>query len=185
MAEFVLRTPRLLLREWREDDLDPFHAMCSDPRVMETLGPLMSRDETQALIDRVSAIQDEFGHTFWALERQADGHFLGWCGLIRGLVGPIIDKAEIGWRLSAENWGQGYAREAAEASLDWAFSNLSESSIWAITSKGNVRSWGLMERLGMTRRVDLDFDHPKVADDSPLKPHVTYEITRSEWLSRC
>jgi RimJ/RimL family protein N-acetyltransferase len=178
MAEFRIETERLILREWRDADIEPFAAMCADPRVMETLGPLMSRDETVALIARVRDVQAMHGHTFWATERLTDARFLGWCGIIRGNAGPIDGKAEIGWRIAADAWGQGYAREAAQAALAWGFANLPDDRIWAITSTGNTRSWGLMERLGMVRHADLDFDHPKVADDSPLKRHVTYSIGR-------
>jgi RimJ/RimL family protein N-acetyltransferase len=178
MAEFRLETERLILREWRDGDLDPFAQMCADPRIMATLGPLMSRDETAALIGRLRDEQARDGHCFWAMERRDGGRFLGWCGLIRGSVGPIIDKPEIGWRVAHEYWGKGYAREAAQASLDWGFANLPDPDIWAITTPGNTRSWGLMARLGMTRHPDLDFDHPKVPDGHMLKRHITYSIAK-------
>jgi RimJ/RimL family protein N-acetyltransferase len=175
----MIETERLILRSWRDEDVDPFADICADPRVMATLGPLMTRDETAALIERVKERDRQFGYTFWAVERKADSRLIGWCGVLRGPEGlPIEDKPEIGWRLAHDTWGQGYAREAAQASIDWAFANLPDDAVWAITSTGNSRSWGLMERLGMTRRHDLDFAHPKVADDSPLKQHVTYELKR-------
>jgi RimJ/RimL family protein N-acetyltransferase len=179
MAEFQIETERLILREWRESDADPFHAMSNDPRVMATLGPLMSRAESDALIDRLQKRQIEHKHTFWALERKEDKAFIGWCGIVVALdVLPIAGKPEIGWRLAHSAWGHGYAREAAEASLAWGFQTLNVHEIWAITSVNNSRSWGLMERLGMERQHDMDFDHPNVADDSPLKWHITYRIKR-------
>ncbi len=179
MGEFALQTERLILRDWEERDLEPFAAMCADPRVMETLGPVMDATAVAALIERVKAIAAEYGHTFWALERREDGAFLGWCGLIRGQDGPIQGKAEIGWRLAHHAWGRGYAREAAQATLDWGFHHLEDDAIWAITAAINHRSWGLMERLGMTRRPELAFDHPRVEEASALKPHVTYSIGRT------
>lgn len=178
MAEFRLETDRLILRDWRGDDLEPFAIMSADPVVMQTLGPIQSRDETAALIGRLTDRRNEHGHTFWALERREDGRFIGFCGIVRGAVNPIANKPEVGWRLASDTWGQGYAREAALASLEWGFLNLSDDHIWAITSVGNSRSWGLMERLGMKRQHDMDFDHPNVADDSPLQPHITYSIGR-------
>ncbi len=182
MPEFQLKTDRLILREWRHEDREPFHAMSSDPRVMATLGPLMSRAESDALIDRVQARQVAHGHTFWALESRVDGAFLGWCGVVLALDGlPIAGLPETGWRLSHHAWGQGYAREAAEASLDWAFGARGYDRIWAITSTNNAASWGLMERLGMARHHDMDFDHPNVAEDSLLKKHITYSIGRDQW----
>ena len=149
---------------------------------MASLGPLMSRDETEALIARVTAIEAEHGHTFWAMERRSDSLFMGWCGLIRGIVGPIVGNLEIGWRIIHECEGKGYVREAAEASLRWGFETLDDDAIYAITSTGNVRSMALMARIGMTRQSELDFEHPKVADGDPLKPHVTYRILRDEWI---
>jgi RimJ/RimL family protein N-acetyltransferase len=178
MAEFRIETERLNLRDWCDSDLEPFSAMSSDERVMATLGPLLDRSESDGLIGRIRNLQDLHGHTFWALERKEDGCFLGFCGLIPGSAGPIDGKIEIGWRLAHHAWGQGYAREAALASLDWGFANLRDDRIWAITTPGNVRSWGLMERLGMKRHLQLDFDHPNVPDGSPLKQHITYSIAR-------
>jgi RimJ/RimL family protein N-acetyltransferase len=176
----VIETSRLTLRGWRDADLVPFNTMCRDPEVMAHLGPLQSLDETRTVIARQQALQAERGHCFWALERRDDGAFLGFCGLkiappgIAGLEGAI----EIGWRLRRDAWGKAYAREAAEASLEWGFSDLPVDRIIAITTPANVRSWGLMLRLGMARRHDLDFAHPALAADDPLSPHITYEILR-------
>ena len=178
MAETIVETERLILRTWCDDDLVPFHAMCSDERIMATLGPLMDRTETAALIEKLRWHQVTNGHCFWALESCSGGRFLGFCGLIRANVGPTAGKLEVGWRIVHNAWGQGYAREAASSSLDWGFANLQDDDIWAITTPGNTRSWGLMERLGMQRQQDLDFDHPNVPDDSPLKRHITYCIRR-------
>lgn len=176
----MIETPRLILRDWRDSDREPFAAMNADPAVREHLGPLQSRAETDEAIDRLRALQASHGHTFWALERREDGEFLGFCGLkiapenIPGIEGAI----EIGWRLRRDMWGRGYAREAAFASLGWGWSSLPIDWIIAITTPGNANSWGLMQRLGMHRRHDLDFAHPALAADDPLSPHITYEIGR-------
>ncbi|RYE00999.1 MAG: N-acetyltransferase [Sphingomonadales bacterium] len=172
----MIETPRLILRPWEDRDREPFHAMGQDERVMATLGPLLWRDEIDALIERMQGILAANGYTFWAIERRADGAFLGFCGLKPGAEDtPIEGEVEIGWRLAFEHWGQGYAREAAQASLDWAWAHGVES-VAAITHTGNVRSWGLMERLGMVRAPDDDFDHPKAIDR--LRPHITYRIAK-------
>jgi RimJ/RimL family protein N-acetyltransferase len=184
MAEFRLETERLVLRSWREDDIDWFAKMCADERVMATLGPVMTIEQTAALIERISAIEAQNGYTAWVLETIGHGP-IGWCGLIVGYEGlPIAGKTEVGWRIAFDHWGKGYAKEGAAASLTWGFEHQGLERIWAITSTQNPRSFGLMERLGMSRHYDLDFDHPKVADDSPLKPHVTYSIAREDWLTR-
>lgn len=184
MAEFRLESDRLLLREWQSADVDPFHAICSDPLVMATLGPLMSREQVAALIARMQQLQSELGHCFWAMERKNDQQLIGWCGIIRGgKESPIKGKAETGWRLASSAWGHGYATEAAIASVQWAFDHLDDDSIWAITSVDNRASRAVMERLGMVHLPELDFDHPNVPADSPLLKHVSYCIERHQWVS--
>lgn len=173
----MIETERLVLRRWEERDREPFHAMSIDARVMATLGPLLSRTESDVAIDRMNAVLDAHRMTFWAIERRADDAFLGFCGLKPGAEGtPIEGDVEIGWRLAHAFWGKGYAREAAQASLDWGWSNLDAPAIAAITTPGNVRSWGLMERLGMVRALEDDFDHPKAVEW--LRAHITYRIAR-------
>ena len=181
VAEFRLATERLVLRSWRAEDRAPFAAICADRQVMVTLGPVLDRAASDALLDRVTALEADHGHTFWALERTEDAALIGWCGVIRGDAGPVAGQAEIGWRLARAAWGHGYASEAARASVDWVFGNLADDAVWAITYSGNVRSRAVMERLGMQYRPELDFDHPRIAADSPLRPHVTYALTRSDW----
>lgn len=184
MGDFRLETDRLILREWRDGDRVAFHAMSTDPRVMKFLGPAMTMADVDALIARLRGLQETLGHCFWAVERKADGRLIGWCGLIRGAKNtPIEDLVEVGWRFAFENWGQGYAREAASASIDWAFAHLPDDEVWAITVNDNANSWGLMERLGMHRHADKAFDHPNVPDGSPLKAHITYSIGRDEWTA--
>lgn len=182
MAEFQHETKRLILRDWRETDIEPFHAICSDPLVMATLGPLMTRDQVAALVERLQRLQRELGHCFWAMERKEDRQLIGWCGLICGDAGtPVADKLEAGWRLTSSEWGKGYATEAAIASVQWAFDTQQDDAVWAITSTENRASRFVMERLGMVHLPELDFDHPKVAKNSALLKHVTYRINRESW----
>ncbi len=184
MADFRLQTERLVLRSWREEDIEPFAAICADPLVMATLGPVMDLDATRALVARECAFEAELGHTFWVVERRGDGRLIGKCGIIRGRDGPIVGKPEIGWRLASDCWGQGYITEAARGCTDWFFANREAESLWAITSLGNLRSRAVMERLGMVYRVELEFDHPRLAQGSPLLRHVTYELPRAAWEAR-
>jgi RimJ/RimL family protein N-acetyltransferase len=173
-SEFRLETARLVLRDWRDGDFTALHALCTCPEVMATIGPLHDEAKTRALLDRLQARQAQHGCSFWAIERKSDSRVLGFCGISRGTVPQIADELEIGWRIARDCWGQSYAREAAEGSLRWVAQAHPGQPVWAITAVGNVRSRGLMERLGMSYRPDLDFAHPAVAEDSPLKPHVTY-----------
>ncbi|WP_333571986.1 GNAT family N-acetyltransferase [Sphingomonas sp.] len=173
----MIETERLLLRGWTDADRAPFHAMCTDPAVMAFIGPLQSRAESDAGIDRQLGLLAQHGHCFWAVERREDGRFLGFCGLKPGAAGtPIEGEVEIGWRLAATYWGQGYAQEAARASLAWAWQQLDVPAVAAIVAEGNARSWGLMERLGMQRAVGGDFDHP--AAIPALRRHRSYRIAR-------
>jgi RimJ/RimL family protein N-acetyltransferase len=174
----MIETSGLHLRRWRPGDVEPFHAMGQDPEVMAHLGPLMSRADAEATVERQNAVADEYGSCFWAVERRADGTFLGFCGIKPGPAGtPIADLPEIGWRLARHAWGQGYAREAAAACLADAWGR-GEPRVYAITTPGNERSWGLMIRLGMRRLADGDFDHPALAEGDPLRRHLTYAIDR-------
>jgi RimJ/RimL family protein N-acetyltransferase len=176
----MIETERLILREWRDADRAPFAAMCASPAVMEHLGGPVPADDAEQAIAKYSACQAELGHCFWAVERKADGAFLGFCGLrgARHAGIPTAGDVEIGWRLAEHAWGQGYAREAASASLDWAWARLTAPRVVATTVTANHRSWGLMERLGMTRRPDMDFGHPHFAPDHPLYPHIVYAADR-------
>lgn len=173
----MIDTQRLIIRSWRNADRAPYAAMGQDAAVMRYLGPLQSRAETDAAIDRMIAIEAECGHCFWALERRRDSALLGFCGLLPGKA-PLEGKIEIGWRLASAHWGQGYAREAAAAVLGWAWANTRHPAVHAITVPANSASWGLMERLGMVRLADGDFDHPGVPDGSPLKRHISYRVDR-------
>jgi len=177
----MIETGRLLIREWREEDLEPFFRINSDPEVMRHIRVVASRAESDAGVERQRACQSENGFCFWALERKADGAFLGFCGLRPGVPAtPIADDLEIGWRLGRAHWGHGYAREAAAACLAWAFAEARVPRVAAITVAANTRSWGLMERLGMTRRPDLDFLHPTLPEGDPLRPHITY-VAEMPW----
>jgi RimJ/RimL family protein N-acetyltransferase len=176
----MIQTERLILRPWQYNDRAPFAAMGADPEVMRHFPALLSRAESDALVDRVDRFFADHGWGMWALERRADGAFLGFAGLIRVTFESSINgDVEIGWRLRRDAWGQGYAFEAARAALNWGLANLDVPRIVAMTVIGNTRSWGLMERLSMTRRPDLDFDHPNVPDDSILKPHIVYATDRA------
>ena len=175
-----IETPRLILRDWRETDIAPFIHHTNTPAVMRWLGGVQSRAQLEdALRNRMMRWQQERGFTFWAVERKADGALLGFCGLkIADTPGsPIEGLYEVGWRLREDAWGQGYAKEAAIASLDFAFQTLGAARVVAITFILNEPSWGLMERLGMTRRAELDYDDPRFPT---LNPTIVYDIRPGE-----
>ena len=175
----MIETERLILRPWREEDVEPFLRHTNTPAVMRWLGGVRSEAEQRESIGRIMRWQGERGFTFWAVERKADGELLGFCGLkIADTAGaPVEGMYEVGWRLREDAWGQGYAKEAAIASLDFAFERLGAERVVAITFIGNEPSWGLMERLGMSRRPELDYDDPRFPD---LNPTIVYDIRPGE-----
>jgi RimJ/RimL family protein N-acetyltransferase len=182
MAEVVATTDRLILRDWREGDSDRFYEALNTPAVMRHLGGMQDRAAWKAAKERLDGYQRDHGHTFWIVERIADGELLGFCGLKRVNsegAGPITGDFEVGWRLRESAWGQGIAKEAAIASLDLAFGRFAAPHVVALTVSGNSESWGLMERLGMSRRQDLDFDDPRFGPE--LNPTIIYRIEAADW----
>ena len=180
MTDFRHDTARLTLRDWREEDWPEFWRVTNTPAVMRWLGGVLDAAGRAAARARVEQYQAEHGHTFWAVERREDGALLGFCGLKRSnQVGGPQGMMEIGWRLRADAQGKGYAREAATAALALAFDRWDAEEVIALTVEGNTASWGLMLRLGMARREDLDFDNP---DFDPENPRIiAYAITRTRW----
>ncbi|MEO6716137.1 MAG: GNAT family N-acetyltransferase [Novosphingobium sp.] len=171
----MIETDRLLLRPWREADRKPFWAMALDREVMRYL-PAIDRIDSDSLINRQIERQAGHGYCLWAMEFKAEKRFIGFCGMLPP-HDPFVE-IEIGWRLAQADWGKGYAREGAAACLDWAWRKLDAASVIAVTVPANLRSWGLMLRLGMTRNPDEDFDHPSLPEGDPLRRHVLYRIVR-------
>lgn len=183
MAEFRHETPRLVLRDWREDDWPAFWAATNTPTVMRWLGGVADDAKRAAAQDRLLSYERDHGHTFWAIERKSDGMILGFCGLKRSnQAGGPIGMMEVGWRLREDAWGQGYAKEAATASLDLAFDRFGADEVVALTVARNTASWGLMERLGMRRREDLDFANAEFDSDDPRI--IVYSISHDAWRAR-
>lgn len=181
-GEVAIETARLRLRNWREEDAEPFFRHTNTPAVMRWLGGVKTRDFVEWVVsERFMGWQAGRGFTFWAVERKEDGALLGFCGLkiADDPDSPVEGELEIGWRLREDAWGRGYAKEAAIASLDHAFGVLGAERVVALTVEGNEASWGLMRRLGMTRRPDLDYLGPEWADGTV----IVYLIRREEWRS--
>lgn len=184
MAEFQLETERLTLREWRADDWPEFFCVTNTPSVMQWLGGVLDAEGMARQRGRVEACRAKYGYCFWPVERRDDGALLGFCGLKRADApgSSVTGAMEIGWRFREDAWGRGYAREAATAALDHAFANCEAEEVVALTVEGNTSSWGLMARLGMQRRAELDYDD--VRYDSPWRRTIIYSIDRAGWQAR-
>lgn len=149
--------------------------MNADPEVMRHFPALLSREEADALIDRVNARIAAAGVGFWAVERAEDGAFLGFAGLnCIGHAIPVKGEWEVGWRLARHAWGQGYASEAGRASLSHGFSVMGLERIIAYTAITNLPSVAVMQRIGMVAAPEQDFDHPDIAEGSPIRRHIVY-----------
>ena len=184
MPEFRLETERLVLRDWRDEDWESFYRHTNTPEVMRWLGGLLDEAAQAKMRERLPLVAEEHGHCFWVVERKRDGghlagELLGFCGLkLANMAGGPMGDVEIGWRLREDAWGRGFAKEAALASLEAGFEQFGAPHIVALTIADNVGSWGLMERLGMRRRPDLDFRCPDFLPDQTL---IVYSLTRDEW----
>jgi len=174
----ALRTPRLLLREWRDDDIAAFAAMSADPEGMRYLSPL-DKAAAAAWVARMRRHWGEHGFGNFVVELPGEASFIGVIGLnwVRWDL-AFTPAVEAGWRLVPAYWGQGYALEAARAAIDDGFNRLGLDEIVAYTVPGNRASWTVMERLGMTRDPAEDFDHPSRPEGDPLRRHVLYRLRR-------
>lgn len=176
----MIQTDRLTLRPWREADKPAFAAIINTPAMMHHFGGVAPRPAIDAILDQQIASQAHDGCSMWAVE--VDGDLAGICGVrwqrfYPGQI-PVDGELEIGWRIGERWWGRGLARDAAAASLTWAWANTDAPRVAAWTSAGNTRSSGLMRRLGMRRAPALDFHHPKVAASDPDGAMVVYVIDR-------
>jgi RimJ/RimL family protein N-acetyltransferase len=179
-----LNSARLLMRQWRDDDLEVFAEMCADPQVMRYFPALLSRLESAKLIGRIRGHFGEFGFGFWALERKDTGQFIGFTGLsVVGFDAHFTPAVEIGWRLAREHWGLGFASEAAWTVLGCGFEHLELDEIVSFTAASNLPSQKVMQAIGMHHRPSDDFPHPNLKATDPLKPHVLYRISRQGWLA--
>jgi len=176
-----LRSERLYLRRWLPSDRAPFARMTCDPQVMEFFPGALSRQASDALVDRIEAHFKQHGFAQWAVEIPGVTPFAGFIGLsIPRFEAPFTPCIEVGWRLDAAYWNRGYATEGARAARDFGFRWLQAPEIVSFTVPLNVRSRRVMEKLGMTRSPSDDFDHPLLPEGHPLRRHVLYRLKNPE-----
>jgi RimJ/RimL family protein N-acetyltransferase len=174
-----LQTDRLRLRRWLPADREPFAALNAAPRVVEHLPGPLSRDESDAAIERIEAHFEQHGFGLWAVEIRGVAPFAGFIGLsVPRFEAHFTPCVEVGWRLAAEHWGHGYATAGARAALAFGFREIGLEEIVSFTVPGNVRSRRVMEKIGMTHDPEDDFDHPLLPAGHPLRRHVLYRIAR-------
>ena len=177
MKQTTLTGQRVVLRPWQDRDGDAFAAMNSDPRVMEFFVAPLSRIESDQMLSRIRAVLEERGWGWWCVD--IDGECAGFTGLSTPPYETHFTPCvEVGWRFRPQFWGHGYATEAARLALDYGFNTLNLQEIVSFTAADNHRSRRVMERIGMQRDFAGDFDHPRVPEGHPLRPHVLYRTRR-------
>lgn len=175
----TIRTERLWLRRWRAEDREPFAALNADPRVMEFFPSTLSREQSDAVVDRIEQTFEETGFGLWAVEAPGVAEFVGFVGLsVPRMETHFTPCVEIGWRLAAEYWRRGYATEAARAALRFGFDELALEEIVSFTVPHNLPSRRVMEKIGMVHDLAGDFEHPGVPEGHPIRPHVLYRAER-------
>jgi ribosomal-protein-alanine N-acetyltransferase len=176
-----LRTDRLLLRQWRESDLEPFAAMNADPDVMRFFPRRLDRAGSDAMAQRIERHLAEVGWGLWAVEVIDEAPFIGFIGLAPvSFDAHFTPAVEVGWRLAKAHWGRGYAPEGARAALDYAFGPLGLDEVVSMTIPVNLPSQRVMAKLGMTRDPAADWDHPNLPDWEHRR-HVLYRLRRADW----
>lgn len=178
----IIRTDRLILRQWSQNDLEPFAKLNADPKVMEYFPGLKTKKESDHSVSLMSGHIEKYGWGFWAASLAETGEFIGFIGLEDvHFKTDFTPAVEIGWRLTFKHWGKGYATEGALASLNYGFETLNLDEIVSFTAVANMRSRAVMERIGMHHDSQGDFDHPKLPEGHPLRRHVLYRLSIDEW----
>lgn len=147
-----IRTPRLILRRWHDDDIAPMAEINADPQVMRWIrdGSVRDLEATAEAIERWEEEWDEEGFGIFAVELLASGELAGFTGLsVPEFLPEVLPAVEIGWRLGRQFWGQGYASEAAHATLEFALQDRGLDRVISIHQVGNDASENVMRKLGM------------------------------------
>jgi RimJ/RimL family protein N-acetyltransferase len=169
----MIKTSRLILRPWRDADLAPFAALNADPTVMRFMRSVLTREDSDAYVQRARQHLADHGFCTWAVEAPGVAPFIGAVGLNHlRFEASFTPAVEVAWRLDQPFWGQGYATEAARAAIQDGFTRIGLKEIVAITRPANIPSERVMQRLGMTRSAE--FDHPLLPEESPLRRHILY-----------
>ena len=156
-------------------------ALNDDPEVMRYFPARLPRDQSDELAARIRAKLERDGWGLWAVEVVGGPHFIGFVGLNDvTFTAPFTPAVEVGWRLARAAWGNGFATEAATAAIAVGFADVGLDEIVSFTSTVNERSMRVMQRLGMKRSPEDDFDHPTIPEGL-LRRHVVYRLKRTDW----
>lgn len=173
-----LVTERLVLRGWRAEDFEPYARFMADPDVTRHLGSgePMSRADAWRNMAMLLGHWQLRGYGMWAVERRSDGAFIGRVGLHNPEGWPGL---EVGWTLGKEYWGQGYAIEAAQTALDYAFITQPVARMISVIQVDNVSSQKVAQRLGETKG-----ERREIAHSGKTFAVDIWSISRDEWRRR-
>lgn len=181
MADIIAETDRLVLRTIEDGDAALQHRLLNTPAAMARLGGVKELHEIEAKHAKARAWYAQEGFSFLMMVEKGSGELVGHCGLKRvdNELAHNQGDHEIGWLVREDRWRRGYAEEAVRAVLDWAFGRIGAPHVVALTSESNVPSWRLMEKLGMRRRADLDFDDPAYPPED--RTTIVYSLSANQW----
>ena len=174
----TLRTPRLLLRPFMEADTDAIFAVLGNPRVMRYWDSPAWKERAQAelFVANGKRMEQEGTGARFAIERAADGALLGQCGLFRW--NPVFRSAAVGYCLDEAGWGRGFATEAVDGMLRWAFEALDLNRVQAEVDTRNAPSGRVLEKLGFVREGTLRED---CIVDGEVSDSWIYGLLRRQW----
>lgn len=184
MADIIAETDRLILRTIEDGDAALQDRHLNTPAVMARLGGVKELPEIEAKHARARALYAQEGFSFLMMIEKETGELVGHCGIKRvdNPLAPNQGDHEIGWLVRQDRWRRGYAEEAMRAVLDWAFGRVDAPHVVALTSHANTASWTLMQKLGMRRRSDLDFEDPDYPPED--RTTIVYSLAASQWRGR-
>lgn len=173
----MLTTERLLLRRWKLSDREPFAAINADPKAMQYFPEVLSREESDQLIERIETHFDNHGFGLFAAELLAEKQLIGFIGLhVSTFQAHFTPAIEIGWRLDPAHWNKGLATEGSKEIIRLAFDRHKLDELVSFTVPENVATRQVMEKLGMTHDPKDDFDHPRLPEGHRLRHHVLYRL---------
>ena len=184
MADIIAETDRLILRTIEESDAAEQYRLLNTPTVMARLGGPKELHEIEAKHAKAMQLYARRGFSFLMLIEKETGELVGHAG-IKLVDNPLANNQgdhEIGWLIREDRWRRGYAEEAVRAVLEWAFTRVDAPHVVALTSEANVPSWKLMEKLGMVRREDLDFDDPAYPPEDSMT--ILYSLDQEQWAKQ-
>ena len=171
-----IETDRLLLRGWRQEDVEPYARLCADAEVMRYIGggATLTREGSEEQAWRFVGHWEERGFGLWAIEEKGGGEFVGFVGLAFQEDWTEGDhKVEMGWRLGREFWGRGFATEGARASVGFGFEELGLERIISIIQPENRASRRVAEKAGLSLRGETRWRGSDV---------VWYAVDRAGWV---